>query len=160
MEGTSNGTRPERRDITSGVYGVKRELPGGGWIRVLPRAANVAMLRKRDELQQQRRTERGLAIDQPLALHDTLELTMRMLLGTVITGWGDFVIDGREVVGPAASHRPDQPLEREIEDAGVLVLSPLDIQKEVYEILESVDAQYRKDVEVAEGNSPKGSAGS
>ena len=161
MDGTkTNGAKPERRDITSGVYGVRRELPGGGWIRVLPRTGNVAMLRKRDTLQNAKRAELGLSPDKPLPITDTLELTRRMLLGTVITGWGGFIVDGQALPAPASTQRPDQPLDSAIEAAGLDLLGAPEMQKEITRELDAVDALYRSSVEVAEGNSETGSASS
>jgi hypothetical protein len=141
------------REVRGLFYGARRELPGGGWFRIVPRVGNVELIRRRERLQDAKRTELGKAIDDPLPLSDALDLSLRCMLGPVITGWGDFVLDGEPVDSPPSRHRPGDTFTPEIEAVGMQLLGMPDILQELEVELAALDSLYARKVEVAEGNS-------
>lgn len=136
------------RDLSNYLHGFRRELTGGGWVKLIPRVNNLPFLRRREQLIGQYRAERGLALDAPLPTLDQGQITLRALVTTVLVGWGEFYDGDNEMPSD--------------EETGVFLLSLPDVglNGEIGEAMDAVDKLVSKDLEVAEGNSPPLSAGS
>jgi hypothetical protein len=58
--------------------------------------------------------------------------------------WGDFVVDGSEMPASPAGYGSEMPLPADVEQAGMRLFQPLEMQREVHAVLDTVDALHRR----------------
>lgn len=149
--GTATVT-PKRRELN----GTKEELPGGGWFRLRARQGNLDYIEKMRRLDAEIREQHGLAVDDNLAAkigpREYVAFLVRVQIGTVVTEWGDFLLDGVLLPCRTESGALD-------EQACIQILSQPEISSEFAAVMETVDGRLRRNVQVAEKTSPPLSIG-